>query len=87
MLKKKMQKLMAALILGGFMGSASLPVIAEAVSQHSVNKQEQRILHQKDEERFQQHIEKQNSYHDNLKDREDDEDHDNHDNNPAGEGS
>jgi hypothetical protein len=87
MLKKKMQKLMAALILVGFMSSASLPIVAEAESQHSENKQEQRMLHPKEEQRFQQHIEKQDSYHANLKDREDNEDHDNHENKQAGEGS
>jgi len=87
MLKEKMQKLMATLILVGFMGSASLPIVAEAASQHSENAQGQRVIHQKEEQRVKQHIEKQDSYHDNLKDREDNEDHDNHENKQAGEGS
>lgn len=86
MLRKKMQKLMAALILVGFMGSASLPIIAEAAYQHPLNKQEQRILNQKQAHNLQQHTGKQNSYHDNIRERDDHEDHDNYDRKQAGEG-
>ncbi|MDD4722825.1 MAG: hypothetical protein PHR07_08795 [Acidaminococcaceae bacterium] len=86
MLKKTMPKLMAVLVLVGFMGSASLPIVAEAAFQHSKNVHEQRILHPKEEQRLKQHIEKQDNYHDNLKDREDNEDHDNHNHKQVGAG-
>jgi hypothetical protein len=68
MLKNTMKKLMAAFVLVGFMGSASLPIIAEASSYHSENAQEQkiqrqdeeqRIQHQKEEKRIQRQQEKQ----------------------------
>ena len=86
MLKEKMQKLMATLIFFGFMGSASFPIVAEAAFQHSKNGNEQRISYQKEGQRFKQHIEKQDNYHDNLKDREDNEDHDNHEHKQVGAG-
>ena len=86
MLKKKMQKLIAMLILVGFVGSVSLSIVAEAAVQHSENAQEKIILHPKEEQRFKQHIEKQDNYHDNLKDREDNEDHDNHEHKQVGAG-
>jgi len=68
MLKNTIKKLMAAFVLVGFMGSASLPIIAEASSYHSENAQEQRIQrqdeeqriqHQKEEKRIQRQQEKQ----------------------------
>ena len=59
MLNKKMQKLMAAFVLVGFMGSTSLPIIAEASSYHSEHAQEQRIQHQREEQRIQHQREEQ----------------------------
>ena len=85
MLKKKMQKLLAVLILTEFMGSASLPIVAEAAYQHPLNQQEKRILNPKPAHNLQQHAGKQNSYHDNLRERDDHEDHDNYDRKQAGE--
>ena len=86
MLKKKMQKLIAMLILVGFIGSVSLSIVAEAAVQHSENAQEKIILHPKEEQRFKHHIEKQNDEHANPKDHEDKEDHDIHGSKQVGEG-
>ena len=59
MLKKAMPKLMAVLVLVGFMGSASLPVIAEASSYNSEKAQEQRIEHQREAQKLQNQREEQ----------------------------
>jgi ABC-type Zn2+ transport system substrate-binding protein/surface adhesin len=54
MVKGKMQKLIAALALVGFVGSASLPIIAEASPYHH-DREEQRIEHQREEHRIAEH--------------------------------
>ena len=85
MLKKKMQKLMAVLILAEFIGSASLPIVAAAAYQHPLNQQEERILNHNQTHNLQHHTGKENTYHDNPRERDDHEDHDNYDNKQAGE--
>lgn len=59
MLMKKMQKLIAALVLVGFLGSAGLPIMAEASSYHSENGQEQKNYFQKEAQRIQRQKEEQ----------------------------
>jgi hypothetical protein len=51
---KKTQKLMAVLVLVGFMGSTALPIIAEASPYHH-DREEQRIEHQREEHRIAEH--------------------------------
>jgi len=53
MLNGKMQKLIAALVVVGFVGSASLPIIAEA-SPHR-DREEQRIEHRRENRRIEEH--------------------------------
>ena len=52
MLIKKTQRLIAALVLVGFVGSTGLSITAEASSHYSDNAQEQRIEQQKEHERI-----------------------------------
>ena len=53
MLMKKMQKLIAAFVLVGFVGSAGLPIVAEA-SFHNY-REEQRIEHHREKQRIAEH--------------------------------
>ena len=59
MLKGKIRKLIAALVLVGFVGSAGLPIMAEAASYQSENVQEQRIEHKKENKKIECQKEKQ----------------------------
>lgn len=55
MLNEKMRRLIATLVLVGFVGSAGLPIIAEASSHHSESKHEYRIYRHKEEQRMAEH--------------------------------